>query len=572
MSFAVQSSFNQTLQYGIGYENVRRHDNDFEAEFMGKATTKTTSSDKGENIDVMTIGNRGFIAKYADSSTEQNPVIKVGDYEVRINDVDPKNATEIEMFALTSYMDDKGLTDNNGMKSFNKMRAYSKQAEYNGFCGGISNPDLAWTKNRDWTAILENAKETFFGMSETYQQGMNCQKIIDGLERWSDDTLLRRAWSGDTTAAREIIERNVANGKIQKAMDGYDFVRMQGEIVQKNYEAALKNQKSTRERLLEQDPDAASKWYMYDNGSKRYTFDEFCEFMDKMEAEQRANAPAYRNQFFEMANHAIQQKNRAGYFGGSNSEIKVSNFKEVETENYKLVPEPGIGGLRILVNGKNVGVFKPEHLKIQEDAQTGTRVMISELPGFNGNWYDAIPVTEELESALSEAIGVEEVPHQPLEGYYIGTHAGTGIKYVMRPGDEGRGGQVLLCNAVDEARYKALGEEYVRRYPNLVKSPEEGLIYANFEIRGMAHRGANGIITTHPDNISYHDNDDSKKNWSAKIDEKTWSLMLGWFRNHSLDQNKMTGFKYWDDIFNQIGGSYERIWSDDEIRQGYLYQ
>ena len=199
-------------------------------------------------------------------------------------------------------------------------------------------------------------------------------------------------------------------------------------------------------------------------------------------------------------------------------------------------------------------------------------LQISELPGFNGNWYDAIPVTEELESALSEAIGVEEVPHQPLEGYYIGTHAGTGIRYVMRPGDEGRGGQVLLCNAVDEARFKALSEEYERRYPNLMSSSIGGAFYASLEIRGMAHRGANGIITTHPDGISYNDNDDPQKNWSAKIDEKTWNLLLGWFKNHSLDHEKMTGFKYWDDIFNQIGGSYERIWSDDELKQGYLYQ
>ena len=476
------------------------------------------------------------------------------------------------MFALTSYMDDKGLTDNTGMKTFNKMRAYSSQAEYNGFCNGISDPTTAWSINRDWAAILQNAKETFLAMPQAYEQGLKCQKIINALEMWSDNSLLKRAWAGDTTASREIIERNVANGKIQKAMDGNEFIRMQGEIVQHNHDEAMKNWKSTREMLLEQDPAAESRWYTYGNDSKRYTFDEFCEFMDKMYAEQRANGPTYRNQFYELADQGVQQKNGTGLSGGRNSEIRVSNFKEVETANYKLVPEPEIGGLRILVDGKSAGVFKPEHLKIQEDAQTGTRVMISELPGFNGNWYDAIPVTEELESALSEAIGVEEVPHQPLEGYYIGTHAGTGIKYVMRPGDEGRGGQVLLCNAVDEARFKALSEEYERRYPNLMSSSIGGAFYASLEIRGMAHRGANGIITTHPDGISYNDNDDPKKNWSAKIDEKTWNLLLGWFKNHSLDHEKMTGFKYWDDIFNQIGGSYERIWSDDELKQGYLYQ
>jgi len=186
MSFAVQSSFNQSYQYGGYNSNINRRDTDYEKEFMGAATSRTTSSDKGENIGIMTIGDRGFIAKYADSSTEQDPIIKVGDYEVCVNDVDPHNATKIEMFALMSYMDDKGLIENTGMKSFNKMMAYGAQAEYNGFCSGLSDPNAAWTKNRDWTAILKSAKETYFGIPQAYHHGLNCQSIIEGLMRWSE--------------------------------------------------------------------------------------------------------------------------------------------------------------------------------------------------------------------------------------------------------------------------------------------------------------------------------------------------------------------------------------------------
>ena len=186
MSFAVQTSFNQSYQYGSYNSNVNRRDTDYEKELMGVATSRTTSSDKGENIGIMTIGDRGFIAKYADSSTEQDPVIKVGDYEVRVNDVDPHNATKIEMFALMSYMDDKGLIENTGMKSFNKMMAYGAQAEYNGFCSDLSNSDAAWSINRNWTAILENAKESYFAMPQAYQHGLNCQNIISGLMRWSE--------------------------------------------------------------------------------------------------------------------------------------------------------------------------------------------------------------------------------------------------------------------------------------------------------------------------------------------------------------------------------------------------
>ena len=151
-------------------------------------------------------------------------------------------------------------------------------------------------------------------------------------------------------------------------------------------------------------------------------------------------------------------------------------------------------------------------------------------------------------------------------------YAETGIRYIMRNGDEGRGGRTLLCDDADRARYQALGEEYARRYPDLIGSAEEGMIYADFEIRGMAHRTANGIVMTHPDNISYNDNSDHTKNWSAKIDKKTWDLLLDWFSKNKPDSKEMSSFKYWDKIFGDIGGSYERIWSDDEILQGYLYQ
>ena len=255
--------------------------------------------------------------------------------------------------------------------------------------------------------------------------------------------------------------------------------------------------------------------------------------------------------------------------GISDAEIEVSNFKEYETENYKFVPEPSIGegGMRILVNGQSVGVFSADDLKIRVDEQTGTKVLISEL---GSAWYDAIPVTAELERGLSEACGVEDIPEVALEGYYIGTHAGTGIQYVMKPGEEGRGGKVLLKDKADEARYQALGEEYYRKYPNLINSVDEGLIYASFEILGMAERTESGIVTIHPDNISYNDNSDYKKNWSAMLTGDTWELLYEWLEENRSRMEEMQEFSSWRDIFDEIGGSYERVWSDEELKQGYL--
>ena len=253
MPFAVQTSFSQTYQYGSYSSKTSHTGTDFDTEFMGKATSRTTSSDNGKNIGIMTIGNRGFIAEYADSSTEQDPIIKVGGYEVRVNEVDPKNATEIEVFALTSYMDDKGLTDNTGMKTFNKMRAYSSQAEYNGFCNGIADPMTAWSQNRDWTSILQNAKETYLAMPKSYEHGLKCQNIIDSLESWSGFRTYYSNSSSKTADLSDAIKKFEDAHKIssQELKEEKDWRDMTAEEWDKMLEGVDKYIDAIKERLRE---------------------------------------------------------------------------------------------------------------------------------------------------------------------------------------------------------------------------------------------------------------------------------------------------------------------------------
>jgi len=239
--------------------------------------------------------------------------------------------------------------------------------------------------------------------------------------------------------------------------------------------------------------------------------------------------------------------------------IHVSRFREVSTEHYSFVPEPDIGkgGLRILINGESAGVFSVDDLKIRTDEKTGIRVMISEIVG--GAWYDAIPVTEELERGLTEAMGVTDIPKEKLTGYYIGTHAGTGISYVMRPGDEGRGGKVLLQSEADVVKYNALAEDYYTKYPNLVSNREAGKIYASFEICGMMERTSTGIVKIGYDNISYNDNFDSKKNWSIMLSEATWELLEEWLKENRSSVKEYGELRTWTEILDSVGGEYERI-------------
>ena len=508
---------------------------------MGSATSLSESSDNGKRIGLTAVGNVGYIAMYADSSTEQDPIVKVGDYEVRVKDVDPNNATKMEMFALMSYMDDKGLTNNTGMKSFNKMTAYSSQAEYNGYCSGIYDENAAWTVERDWIGILGNAKETFFSIPQTYNQGLECEKIIENLKKWSDTSS-----DDENTDYQKILSerKNEIYEKVKNGDTEESFQIGGSSFTEKEWDKLLAEVDDITEEMREA---------MRDEHEKRF-------------------AEAVKETTSNSTDNVNETDIVSKLFETQNSEIKVSKFKEHETPNYKFVPEPeiGSGGMRILKNGQSVAVFSVDDLKIRVDEKTGTRVLISEIPGFGNSWYDAIPVDAELENGLADAIGVDDIPEVELEGYYIGTHAGTGIQYVMRPGDEGRGGKVLLRNAADVAKYNALAEEYYNRYPNLVTSPEFGRIYASFEICGMQERTATGFVNIRYDSISYHDNFDYQKNWSAKLVGDTWDMLWKWLEENRSRMEKVGEFSTWGNIIDKLGGSYERVWSDEELKQGYL--
>ena len=508
---------------------------------MGSATSLSESSDNGKRIGLTAVGNVGYIAMYADSSTEQDPIVKVGDYEVRVKDVDPNNATKMEMFALMSYMDDKGLTNNTGMKSFNKMTAYSSQAEYNGYCSGIYDENAAWTVERDWIGILGNAKETFFSIPQTYNQGLECEKIIENLKKWSDTSS-----DDENTDYQKILSerKNEIYEKVKNGDTEESFQIGGSSFTEKEWDKLLAEVDDITEEMREA---------MREEHEKRF-------------------AEAVKETTSNSTDNVNETDIVSKLFETQNSEIKVSKFKEHETPNYKFVPEPeiGSGGMRILKNGQSVAVFSVDDLKIRVDEKTGTRVLISEIPGFGNSWYDAIPVDAELENGLAEAIGVDDIPEVELEGYYIGTHSRTGIQYVMRPGDEGRGGKVLLRNAGDVAKYNALAEKYYTRYPNLVTSQKAGRIYASFEICGMQERTTTGFVNIRYDSISYHDNFNYKKNWSAKLTGDTWEMLWKWLEENRSRMEKIGEFSTWGNIIDELGGSYERVWSDEELKQGYL--
>lgn len=251
---------------------------------VGTATKETTSSNNGKTIGIMTVGSTGYLAKYADSSTPADPVIKVGEYEVKINEVDPNNATQLEMFAWTSYMEDIGEIEKSGMSSYSKMKAYAVQSQYNGMCSGIydgtGNESDFWNKKQDWGAILSNAKNTFANMSGTYAQSLECGKLLSYFEKWSIHISENARTS--TNAIDNSIndwERNLACKEVEESTKDDPIYEVTTTVNGETYTEKIHVNDVQPTRAIQQEMYAFFKHYDSINGTEN-SYEKFMAYMD----------------------------------------------------------------------------------------------------------------------------------------------------------------------------------------------------------------------------------------------------------------------------------------------------
>ena len=117
-------------------------------------------------------------------------------------------------------------------------------------------------------------------------------------------------------------------------------------------------------------------------------------------------------------------------------------YETYESENYRIVPDNEAGCFDIYnKQGERIGAFDYSDIKVRQDSQTGKQFLISEHGTMS---YDAMVLDGELKDALQNVMGVETLETEELQGFTLKTHSGTGIQYLVRDGEEGRGGKVLL--------------------------------------------------------------------------------------------------------------------------------
>ncbi|MCH5272516.1 MAG: hypothetical protein J1E35_02470 [Lachnospiraceae bacterium] len=237
-------------------------------------------------------------------------------------------------------------------------------------------------------------------------------------------------------------------------------------------------------------------------------------------------------------------------------------YETYETKQYKIVPDNEAGCFTIYdKQSGRIGAFSYSDIKIRKDGETGTEFLISE----HGTMcYDVLVLDEELKGALRDVMGKEEPETEELRGYTLHRHPGTGIRYLVRAGEEGRGGKVLLQSEEDFAEYEKLAETYLNKYPDLIRDKTAAYIWAGLEIRGLAQRAEHGILSINFQGMSYSDNNNYKNNWSISFSEDTYKVIYEYLQNNRINTEEIQKFSVWQDILDRLGSHYERIWSKEE--------
>lgn len=178
------------------YPNVQK-----DKDFVGSLSTAAEKVEKQQDGEIIGFGtimdqnnSRGWImqAKYAEGSTQENPVIYVetnygGEkqaYNIRINDIDPRNASKLELFALSSYADDQGIGSDSTFGTYNTLKSFYDMAVHNNYIETGEESDNIWNQFKNeklnWESACKNVMELLYRCNDLlqYNRGANIMQLF----------------------------------------------------------------------------------------------------------------------------------------------------------------------------------------------------------------------------------------------------------------------------------------------------------------------------------------------------------------------------------------------------------
>ena len=180
----------QSRNFLTNYNQIQCCNNQ-QARFSEISSVSTMSDEKNDNevLGISMIKDEksnifyGMNAQYAKDSTSDNPIIQVTSnyggktvaYNVNINEVDPQNASKLEMFALCSYADDVGLGTDSTFGSYNAAKYYEINANDNGYISSENTFESFINTKLNWIEMCQRMMTDYYeaGLYGQYKEGQN---------------------------------------------------------------------------------------------------------------------------------------------------------------------------------------------------------------------------------------------------------------------------------------------------------------------------------------------------------------------------------------------------------------
>ena len=270
-------------------ENTHLKENKTQNDNADKTIGMTLIPDKKSNI------TYGVRAQYAADSTQETPVVSItanygGDIisrSVDVKKVDARSATMLEMFALCSYVDDKGIRkkfskdENAGDKkdTFKELKKYAINAATNGQCRRVNGYEDFVIAKLDWIRIVDIMKDQFLnaGIYQKYQQ---CLVYMDVFEYFTLIGISESAANGISIDAEKMLESD-ETGK--KSDDSYINNSPDETITQDQIMQAIEDCKEEIERSIDSKSENHSGEETFQIGEQVYTLEQWDNFIQKFD-------------------------------------------------------------------------------------------------------------------------------------------------------------------------------------------------------------------------------------------------------------------------------------------------
>lgn len=285
----------------------------------------------------------GLKAEYVKSADMDSPVVKVTvhdngqekEHYVNLKDVNPRHATEIEIFALVSYMDANGFGTEFSVNTWQRLKELRRDGFKNGYCGEISKDiEESGLENvkMDWVKLLEMSAGNFWDNGNP-EGAMECEDLMEKLDvATSDETYMNGKEFSVTDGGNE---KEYEKRQNSEHVNIYEKVREDKKIGEYTTEELIERIREEIDKIREKVKNGDTE-VSFQIGGASFTIKEWDKMLEKFDTVQEAIKEQIKEEIAKRNNKKVKEYNEIrSVLNGNDDKAGSSEIYETETNDVK---------------------------------------------------------------------------------------------------------------------------------------------------------------------------------------------------------------------------------------------